>query len=63
MTQLFEELYLAWCTPFDPEKVPEYLKGDPTRAYGQYTFEAGFKLAMQLAVASLDPNALADDSE
>ena len=59
MSQLFEELFLMWCVPYDQNRVPEYLKDDPVRAYGQYAFEAGFKLAMQLAVSSLDPDVLA----
>lgn len=59
MNQLFEELFLSWCAPYDQSKIPEYLRGDPVRAYGQYTFEAGFKLGMQLAVSSLDPDMLA----
>ena len=59
MNQLFEELFLAWCVPYDQSRVPEYLRGDPVRAYGQYAFEAGFKLGMQLAVSSLEPEALA----
>ncbi len=58
MTGIFEELFRAWCAPYDPEKVPEYLRKDPVLAYGQYAFEQGFKLAMQLAAASLDPGAL-----
>lgn len=59
MTQIFEELFLAWCPPYDPDKVPAYLRADPVRAYGQYTFERGFRLGMQLAAASLDPDLLA----
>ena len=59
MNQLFQELFLYWCVPYDPNRFPEYLKDDPIRAYGQYAFEAGFKLAMQLAVSSLDPDMLA----
>lgn len=58
MTRLFEELFLAWCPSYHPELLPEYLRGDPVRGYGQYAFEQGFKLAMQLAAASLDPNDL-----
>lgn len=53
MTQIFEELFLAWCVPYDPEKVPEYLQHDPVRAYGQYAFEEGFKLALRLTACSL----------
>ncbi len=55
MTVIFEELFHARCVPYDPERFPQYLQRDPVRAYGQYAFEEGFKLAMQLAVASLDP--------
>ena len=61
MTALFEELFLLWCGPYDPEKIPEHLRGDPVRAYGQYAFEEGFKLGMQIAVGSLEPNLLAKD--
>lgn len=53
MTAIFEELFHAWCQPYHPDLIPDYLKADPIRAYGQYTFEIGFKLAMQLAVSSL----------
>ena len=60
MTQVFEELFRAWCPPYNPEKIPTYLQRDPVTAYGQYAFEAGFKLAMQLAVTSLDPEFLAE---
>ena len=28
-------------------------RSDPVKAYGQYAFEAGFKLGMSLAVSSL----------
>jgi hypothetical protein len=38
--------------------VPAYLRDDPVTAYGQYSFEMGFKLGMQLAAASLDPELL-----
>ena len=58
MTEIFEELFRAWCPPYDPEKFPAYLQKDPVLAYGQYAFEEGFKLAMQLAAASLDPDSL-----
>lgn len=55
MTQIFEELFLAWCPPCSPDRVPAYLRDGPVRAYGQYTFEQGF----QLAAASLAPEFLA----
>lgn len=58
MTIIFEELFHAWCPPYHPDLIPDYLKADPVRAYGQYTFEIGFKLAMQLAAACLDPEEL-----
>ena len=54
MNTLFELLFLAWCPAYDPNKVPEYLRGDPVRAYGQYSFEQGFRLALSLAFYSLD---------
>ena len=60
MTQLYEELFLSYCTPYDPDKIPKYLQKDPIRAYGQYAFEVGFKLGMQLAVTSLDPDDLCE---
>ena len=60
MTVIFEALFRAWCAPYDPDKVPAYLRKDPVLAYGQYAFEQGFKLGMQLAAASLDPEDLRD---
>ena len=60
MTEVFEELFRAWCVPYDPDRVPAYLRKDPVLAYGQYAFEEGFKLAMQLAVRSLDPDSLGE---
>lgn len=58
MTQVFEELFRAWCVPYRPEMAPAHLRDNPVTAYGQYTFEAGFKLGMQLAAISLDPEDL-----
>ncbi|MDE6881061.1 MAG: hypothetical protein K2P20_06845 [Oscillospiraceae bacterium] len=56
MHQILEELFLATCPPYDSEKAPAYLRHNPVRAYGQYAFEEGFKLAIRLAAASLaDP--------
>ena len=60
MTQLFEDLFLAYCVPYNPDRIPKHLEDNPMRAYGQYTFEVGFKLGMQLAVSSLDPEMLAE---
>ena len=54
MTAIFD----AWCSPYHPGLIPDYLKSDPVRGYGQYTLEQGFKLAMQLAAASLAPEEL-----
>ena len=60
MTQLYEDLFLSYCVPYNPDMAPKYLQDNPIRAYGQYTFEVGFKLGMQLAVTSLDPNDLCE---
>ncbi len=54
MNIIFEELFNVWCPPAYPGEVPDYLKNNPTRAYGLFAFEAGFKLALQLAAASLN---------
>ena len=59
MNTLFELLYRAWCPRFDIERMPENLRGDPMNACGVYAFEQGFRLALSLAVASLDPKLLA----
>lgn len=53
MNTLFELLFLAWCPPYDPDMVPDYLQNDPVRAYGQYSFQQGFQLALSLTAASL----------
>ena len=58
MNILFEELVGAWCAPYDPDRFPAYLRGDPLKAYGQYAFEEGFKLALELAFSCLDPKDL-----
>ena len=58
MTVLFELLYNAWCVPYEPEQFPDYMREDPVRAYGQYTFEEGFKLAVSLLFHSLDTERL-----
>ena len=60
MNSLFEMLFLSQCAPYAPDLVPKYLREDPVRAYGQYAFEQGFKLAMALAAACLDPRDLCD---
>ena len=52
MNILFEELFGAWCAPYDPDRFPAHLREDPLKAYGQYAFEEGFKLALELAVRS-----------
>ena len=53
MTTLFSMLFRDWC-------VPECMRGDPVTAYGQYAFEAGFKLAAGLLFLSLDPRDLGE---
>ena len=60
MTTLFSMLFRDWCVPYDPDNVPECMRGDPVTAYGQYTFEAGFKLAAGLLFLSLDPRDLGE---
>ena len=59
MNFLFELLFHAWCPTYDPEQFPEALQGDPVSAYGLYTFQRGFQLALELAVSCLDPEDLA----
>lgn len=60
MTVLFEMLFHACCPSFDPERVPEHMRGDPVMAYGQYAFEEGFKLAVGLLFLSLDHRYLSE---
>lgn len=60
MAQVFEELFNAWCVSYRPDLVPKHLRNDPVKAYGQYAFEEGFKLGMQLAVISLNPDDLCE---
>ena len=43
----------AHVLPGDPARFPEHLRADPVRAYGQYAFQAGFRLALGLAVSCL----------
>ena len=54
METFWELLFLAWCVPFDERMVPDHLKGDPVRAYGQYTFRSGVLLGLSLAMSLLD---------
>ncbi len=58
MTVLFELLYNAWCPSYDPSRFPDYKRSDPVRAYGQFAFEEGFKLAVSLLFLSLEPERL-----
>ena len=58
MTVLFELLYNAWCPSYDPSCFPDYKRSDPVRAYGQFAFEEGFKLAVSLLFLSLEPERL-----
>ena len=53
MNTLFEELFLARCVPYRPDLLPEYLRADPVRGYGQYAFEEGVRLGLNLAVSCL----------
>ena len=54
MTVIFEQLFHAWCVPYNPDNFPEYLRSNPVKAYGQYAFERGFRLAASLLFLSLD---------
>ena len=58
MNVLFELLFNAWCPGYHPDAMPEHLRSDPIKAYGQYAFEQGFKLAYGLAVSCLIPEDL-----
>lgn len=58
MNAVFEELYNAFCTRYDPDMVPEYLHDDPMRAYSQYAFQRGFSLGMQIAFTCFEPDLL-----
>lgn len=60
MNILFEELFHAWCHPYNSVLLPDYLKKDPVKGYGQYSFEEGFRLGFKLAVACLKPGDLCD---
>lgn len=54
MNTFWELLFLAWCPPYREDMAPDYLKGNPVRAYGQYAFRRGVQLGLALAVYSLD---------
>lgn len=61
MSIVLEELFHAVCTPYDPETFQKYIRNNPAAAYGQYTFEEGFKLAFRLAVCCLAEEELDPD--
>ena len=52
----YQLLFDYWCLPYKMLKFPEYLRGDPIRAYGVYAFEEGFKLALHLTAPLLTQN-------
>lgn len=58
MNIVMEQLYAHFCTGYNPEMVPRYLRNDPMKAYSQYTFERGFCLGMQIAFTCLEPDML-----
>ena len=60
MTVIFEQLFYAWCGPYDPQKLPPSKGADPATSYGQYAFEEGFKLAAALMFLSLDHRDLSE---
>ena len=45
MNDFWELLFLSWCVPYDESMAPEHLKDNPVRAYGEYTFRLGLRLA------------------
>jgi len=60
MKALFDHLFMAYCVPYDPNRFPDSLRKDPTRAYGQYAFEEGFKLALELEQMGADTLCIKD---
>jgi len=60
MNVVFELLFNAWCPPYDSSRVAAHLRSDPVKAYGQYAFEKGFRLAMELAVCCLEARDLVE---
>ena len=58
MNAIFELLHNCCCPAYNPDMVPEYLRGDPIRACSQYAFEKGFRLGMQIAFTCIEPDML-----
>jgi len=56
MTDQFARLFDCWCLPHEYLHLPEYMEGNPMKAYGIYAFEEGFKLALNLAAPLLTQN-------
>lgn len=54
MNTFWELLFLAWCVPFDEHLVPDHLKDDPVRAYGQYAFRKGVRLGLAMGVYGVE---------
>ena len=54
MDTFWELLFLAWCPPYEERMAPDYLKDDPVRAYGQYTFRQGVRLGLSLGVYGVE---------
>ena len=49
-----EELYHAFVPPPDPAFWPEYLRHDPVRAHGLWSFYQGLRLGFQMADACVE---------
>lgn len=49
-----EQLYRCFVTEPDPEFWPDYLKKDPVRGHGLWSFYQGLRLGVQLTDATLE---------
>ncbi len=53
MNTFWELLFRAWCPSYREDMIPDHLKNDPIRGYGEYAFREGVRLGLSLAVFSL----------
>ena len=51
---VIEELYLQFSPGPMPDFWPEYLREDPIRGHGMWSFYQGLKLGLRLSTACLD---------
>ena len=52
MNAFWELLFLAWCPSYSEDMIPDHLKNDPIRGYGECTFREGGCLGLTLATLS-----------